>query len=832
MKTTSKTTKISMESYFNTIRKKYNIHTSSLLKKYSREIERLAKSIERTTFLQKCRQMGIIPTHLKNSTRMLGQLFTTETAKTEAEKIEKNLHSKLLNIEISETHTNTSHIRLNIKKIEYGMKNTLDETELSKFKREQWGKFNNIRTNIKQTHSLKLTKLKQEKFRRLNLLYNKDWFINNTNIEFEMEHEWILSLGNKFAIPVDTKNFAPIPLIADIEQWVQNIKDDTEKDITRSKIANRITYFKRRMKNTEREKFILSIYEDTKNFIRKHKENIVITTADKGNKTVIIYKTEYMEKMRKLLSDKNTYKTIKIDPTDNLQKRNNTLIAQLHKDGYITRYEKFNMTTRVAAAPELYGLPKIHKNDIPLRPISASMKVPCYSLSKYIGRILKNIISPTYNILNSMELKQKLDDVSLENDETMVSFDVVSLFTNIPIHLAIRNILDKWKILKEHTTIPRQTFLKILQFCLTDNNYFTFDNKFYHQTYGMPMGNPLSPTIANIVLDTLLDNVIDELKANNIEIKFITKYVDDLFAIIGKSDEDKILRTMNIYHKKIQFTIEREKNMSIPYLDINIINDEGKIRTNWYTKPTSSGRMMNYNSTQPLKMKINTATNLIKKVLKISDEKFKKSNINRIRQILNMNSYPTYMINNLINKTLKTEKQENKQSKECKKVFYSVPYIPKLTETKTMKRMLTEETATIAHKSNMTLRHLFTNNKTKLDKLKSDNVVYEIKCDGNERESCNLVYIGTTKRMLGTRINEHKTDIEKGKVTTALSLHVKECDHNMDFENIRILDREKKENKRYTLESLRIQQKIHNTMNTKEDKDNTKLQYSAAIIKY
>ncbi|XP_065362047.1 uncharacterized protein LOC135955617 [Calliphora vicina] len=677
-----------------------------------------------------------------------------------------------------------------------------------------------------------MTKLKHERFEKLNLVYNDDWFINHTSIEFEMEHKWLLSLGNKFAIPVDRKNFTPIPLIADMEQWVQGIKDDTEKDITRSKIANRIAYFKRNLRNTEKDKFILSIYEVTRNFIKKHEKDIIITTADKGNKTVILYRRDYMEKMYQLLDDKSTYRKIEIDPTTSLQKRNNNLITQLGKDGYITRYEKFNMTTQAAAAPELYGLPKIHKDGIPLRPISASMKVPCYSLSKYIGTILRNIVSPKYNIQNSVELKRKLESVSLENDDIMVSFDVVSLFTNIPIHLAIRNILDKWKTLKEHTAIPRQTFLKILQFCLTDNNYLTFDNKFYHQTYGMPMGNPLSPTIANIVLDTLLDDVIDELRANNIEIKFITKYVDDLFAIIRKSDEEKILKTMNVYHNKIQFTIEREKNMSIPYLDINIIKDNGRIRTNWYTKPTSSGRMVNFNSTQPLKMKISTATNLIRKVLQISDVEYRKTNINRIRKILTKNSYPTYMTNNLINKVLKYEKQQKNPNTEEEKVFYSVPFIPKLTETKTMKRMITEKTTTIAYKSNMTLRHLFTNNKTKIDKLKSDNVVYEIKCDGNERERCNLVYIGTTKRMLGTRVNEHKTDIEKGKITTALSLHVKECNHKMDFDNIKILDREQKENKRYTLESLRIQQKIHNTMNTKEDKDNTKLQYSAAIFNY
>lgn len=390
----------------------------------------------------------------------------------------------------------------------------------------------------------------------------------------------------------------------------------------------------------------------------------------------------------------------------------------------------------------------------------------------------------------------------------------------------LRNIMEKWQQLDTHTTINKRTFLKILQFCLNENNYFTFDNKFYQQLYGMPMGNPLSPTIADIVLDTLLDDVVNELQSKNIKIKFLTKYVDDLFAVINKSDVSIIQKTLNAYHQKIQFTVENEKDGTIHYLDMSVTNVNGKIITNWYSKPISSGRMINYHSTQPLRVKLNTATNFIKKVFQLSDDKYTGQNINKIRRILNLNNYPTYIINNLIQSYLKTKNKSEENDKTKKDtIFYSVPYIPKLTETKTLKNIISDNTATIAHKSNKTIRTLFSNNKTKLEKTKICNVVYEIPCTGNENESCNLVYIGTTKRRLGTRINEHKADTAKRKGTTALSLHAKEYNHKMDFENVTILDREKRANKRYTLESLRIQQKIQRTMNTKEDKDNTKLQY-------
>lgn len=216
---------------------------------------------------------------------------------------------------------------------------------------------------------------------------------------------------------------------------------------------------------------------------------------------------------------------------------------------------------------------------------------------------------------------------------------------------------------------------------------------------------------------------------------------------------------------------------------------------------------------------------------------FYKENINKIRNILTKNNYPIYIINNIISKTLnnnkdkrnnRNNKNNNEPSEEIN--FYSVPYVPKLTETKTMKHMINDETAILAHKSNQTIRQLFTRNKTKQDILKIANTVYEIKCEGNENEKCDKVYVGTSKRMLGTRIAEHKADVNKERESTALAQHAKECNHVMNFDKIKILDKEKRVNKRFTLESLRIQERIHFAMNTREDKDNTKLHYSAAII--
>ncbi|XP_055854557.1 uncharacterized protein LOC129918193 [Episyrphus balteatus] len=551
-----------------------------------------------------------------------------------------------------------------------------------------------------------------------------------------------------------------------------------------------------------------------------------------------MYKKDYFDKMNTLLEDKNTYKTIRVDPTQKLQATNNTLVNELFKNEYIDRFQKNKLHCSASIAPRLYGLPKIHKPGLPLRPISSSMNVPCYSLSKYIGTVIRNIVSENYNIKNSFQLQEKLKDITLDDDDVMVSFDVISLFTNIPTYLAIKNILKEWNIIKDHTKIPKTKFLKLLEFCLRDNNYFQFDEKFYSQTYGMPMGNPLSPTVADIILDNLLDDTIEHLNKIGIKMKFIAKYVDDIFAIIKLKDIDTILNQLNSYHNKIQFTIENEHNNSLPYLDLLIHRENNQIIYNWYAKETASGRMINFHSNQPTKQKINTAQNFINKVLDLSDKRFETDNIRKIKTILKLNDYPNYIINNLFKsrtEKLKTNLNNNNnnntitKSNNNTKKFFSVPYVPKLTDNRSLHQIIQKENISFAHKSNFTLKPIFTNTKSKIQKQQQHNVVYEIKCNGKKNENCDLVYIGQTKRNLATRLAEHEADIRKHKETTGLSQHITTSGHTVDFKNVTILDRERKLNTRLTLESLRIQQQIKRTMNTKEDTDSIKQSYAVAI---
>ena len=87
--------------------------------------------------------------------------------------------------------------------------------------------------------------------------------------------------------------------------------------------------------------------------------------------------------------------------------------------------------------------------------------------------------------------------------ECLSPYDITSLFTSVPIDTAletIKDLLEKDKELNDRTVLSVQNILELLGFCL-HNAYFSFQNKFYEQVEGVPMGSPVSPIVANLHME-------------------------------------------------------------------------------------------------------------------------------------------------------------------------------------------------------------------------------------------------------------------------------------------------------------------------------------------
>lgn len=133
----------------------------------------------------------------------------------------------------------------------------------------------------------------------------------------------------------------------------------------------------------------------------------------------------------------------------------------------------------------------------------------------------------------------------------------------------------------------------------------------------MPMGNGLSPIAVELVMDFVLTEVKKRIKTIfDIDILTLKKYVDDLFCIIPDGMQNTFLEIFNGVNRNIQFTVESEKDCSLPFLDTLVLRcpTTGTITTKWYRKPVSSGRLLNYKSFHPLSQKIGMAKGFIHRV--------------------------------------------------------------------------------------------------------------------------------------------------------------------------------------------------------------------------
>lgn len=163
------------------------------------------------------------------------------------------------------------------------------------------------------------------------------------------------------------------------------------------------------------------------------------------------------------------------------------------------------MYTYNGVIPRYYGLSKIHKDNIPLRPILSCVGSPIQPLAKYVANILNRVFSSfnKFRIKDTFQFSEDINNFKLPDGFVLVSFDVVSLFTNIPLTLIISILNEHFNLIDDHSPIPRQEFIDIISY-LYNNTYINFDGGCYKEIMGLPMSGATSPVLAEILMNKLL----------------------------------------------------------------------------------------------------------------------------------------------------------------------------------------------------------------------------------------------------------------------------------------------------------------------------------------
>ena len=231
---------------------------------------------------------------------------------------------------------------------------------------------------------------------------------------------------------------------------------------------------------------------------------LVVCKPDKGNGIVLLNKSDYTNKMESLISDTNKFRPLNCDLLKlSLQREDklSRLLLALESNGSLTKRQHEKLHPSGSKPGILYGLPKVHKPNVPLRPILSAIGTFNYNVAKFLVPLLHPLTSSQYTLQDSFEFANFIQSQPLSSDLTMASFDEILLFTQIPLKETIK-ICIKGLFPSPDACISglsASEFQKLLE-TGTLQNHFLFIGKLYDQLDGVAMGSPLAPSLANAFL--------------------------------------------------------------------------------------------------------------------------------------------------------------------------------------------------------------------------------------------------------------------------------------------------------------------------------------------
>ncbi|XP_070579506.1 uncharacterized protein [Ptychodera flava] len=213
----------------------------------------------------------------------------------------------------------------------------------------------------------------------------------------------------------------------------------------------------------------------------KSNTNIVIKPADKGGGVVVMDKSEYIRKCEEQLNNDTYYTQLESDPTEKYMTELERAIQRWKRKKWISHSIAKELIPKEPKPGHFYGLPKIHKDGIPLRPIIPQCQALTSQLSRYVDYHLQPIVKslPSY-IKDTNHHLEDLQNNEISPNTIMVSMDVVSLYSNIPNEFGIQAV-KKHMIDRNITNPPPELISEMLTFIL-NRNYFEFNgSSFYKQ---------------------------------------------------------------------------------------------------------------------------------------------------------------------------------------------------------------------------------------------------------------------------------------------------------------------------------------------------------------
>ena len=568
------------------LRRKYGANMQKVVDTYGKESERAARFSNDHHFNLRCFKSGIVPPGLRiyspvNSDRARAAALRTSRIFMQ-ERIRTSLKAR--DSASSRTAAARSILSDNLSKEDFEKVDRIckrsTESTFARFKERQRKKFEKLRNAKLATSTLEGGSNKAK----------NTWVVNLSDHQLTEEETSVLEKGPKFAI---TPRVNRTDIIAPIEAALQiSLASDQAKELARIRICEAL-------RKTWKPRNNFTAAERKAKRDLKENKDIRVLNVDKGNAMVVMNAKDYKGKANTLLEDRSSYSVLRKDPTRKTERSLLRMLRKLRKEEKISEkmYNRVKPSEGSSKPALFYGRVKLHKLGAPLRPVVSTCGTSTYELARELSDLLRPLVTTSERILkNTMDMVEVFEDVVVDEDEVLVSFDVKSLFTSIPVEEAIeicKGRLLEDSSLEERTDLSVDTIVNLLRFCLTSMS-FQFDGKHYQQTNGVAMGSPVSPVVADIFMIDL-ENKAFASCAPQMTPRIWYRFVDDIISIVKRKHASQLLEHLNLVNDRIQFTMETEEDGSLPMMDVRFTREKnGKLRRQVYQKQTHTNRYIQF----------------------------------------------------------------------------------------------------------------------------------------------------------------------------------------------------------------------------------------------
>lgn len=727
---------------------------------YLRCSKRNGKMVQQLKFLEVCEIENVLPKHLRQRPPCVGE---------EAKKMAEGNGWRFLKLEQKNLRRKMKAAMEKQKDMEHELALNMMDDDFCwlENKAGEWSDFE-LASCRHKLHA-KLWRILEEEYQGQDYLnFLEDQVLNLSNMDLEQEEFHLLAKGHKHR-KVDGR-VNGVNLFMDLLKVGRvDVNREAKTGVVR-KIVSGL--------GEEKEGFCgFGILRRLRE--KMEKERVVILKGDKNNSVVLMNQEEYEAKVGGYLEEKG-YRTTNRGYLGAQTRKVKEVVQEMVRAGVVERDEGRSLIIGDPVIPQLVARAKTHKEGCPIRPIVNGEGCPTEKLERWLWRRMKEWGREDNRAVKSGEdFCEKVKEKVVPEGYVLVGVDVKDMFNDVDLNRVIE--IAKQRNDTDGIGIDSRLLEKAIKACV-ENKQFKFEGKRYLMGNGVAMGSVLSGTLADLIMREVERRVFESFGDN---MAFWYRYVDDVICCVKGDKEEELMEVLNgELGQGFRFVKAQREGEWTGFLDVLVKVERGALKRKLWIKKHNTFNYVKYYSDLDEGVKKGVVRNLLKRVVRLTDEEYREGIMRTFVDKLRLCGYPMKVIAKIRGDV--TGNEERTRGDEMTS-WIKLPMVREGCR-KWIRRELKSKKVGVVFATGRTMGTGYRSLYEKKKDLEQKGVVYKVDCE----VGCQRNYIGSTGRRLSRRLAEHKSDVRTASVNrSALAEHCLDRMHWARFDSARVIGRGK-----------------------------------------